>query len=143
MDMKRNMIGTLSLVALLAVGCQTTNPSAKNSAIGGAAVGAAAGGILASGGGGMSGKEGALVGGLVGGLLGHHSGKQAEENQQLRSERDAAVAQANTRVVDVHNSNGSTTPVTLHKVGDKWQGPRGEQYTSVPSQAQLAPVYGM
>jgi hypothetical protein len=91
----------------------------------------------------MTGAEGAIVGGLVGGLLGHHSGKQKEENQQLRAERDAAVREANTRVVHVKNSNGSTTPVTLHKVGNKWQGPRGEQYDSVPTESQLAPVYGL
>jgi len=140
--MKQNTIASLGLVAFLVAGCQGTSTTESHT-MGGAAIGAAAGGILASGGGGMTGVEGALVGGVVGGLLGHHDGKQKQENQDLRAQRDAAVQEANTRVVNVKNSNGSSTPVTLHRVGDKWQGPRGEQYDSVPTESQLKPIYGI
>ena len=51
-------------------------------------------------------------------------------------------AEANTYVVNVHNSNGSITPVTLRRAGSRWIGPRGEEYTSLPSEAQLKPLYG-
>jgi hypothetical protein len=51
--------------------------------------------------------------------------------------------QANTTIVNITNSNGSITPVTLKRSGNVWIGPRGEQYLSVPTAEQLKPVYGM
>ena len=44
--------------------------------------------------------------------------------------------------VNIQNSNGSFTPVTLHPVGSQWVGPRGEYYDAMPSVGQLRPVYG-
>ena len=44
--------------------------------------------------------------------------------------------------VNVQNSNGSFTPVTLHPVGSQWVGPRGEYYDSMPTVGQLRQVYG-
>jgi hypothetical protein len=47
-----------------------------------------------------------------------------------------------TVTINIQNSNGSFTPVTLHPVGSQWVGPRGEYYDALPSIGQLRPVYG-
>ncbi len=52
-------------------------------------------------------------------------------------------AEANTVIVNITNSNGSITPVTLKRSGNVWIGPKGEQYMSIPTAAQLKPIYGM
>ena len=56
---------------------------------------------------------------------------------------DYGAAYANTLVVNIRNSNGSYTPVTLRRVGNVYVGPRGEQYLSVPTEEQLRAVYGL
>jgi len=49
-----------------------------------------------------------------------------------------------TVTVWINNPNGSKTPVTLRAaVGGTWIGPRGEFYTSMPTDQQLRPVYGL
>lgn len=54
-----------------------------------------------------------------------------------------APTYAETVVVNVRNSNGSYTPVTLRRVGNVYVGPRGEQYFAVPTEDQLKAVYGL
>ena len=44
--------------------------------------------------------------------------------------------------INVQNSNGSFTPVTLRQAGSQWVGPRGEYYEVMPSVGQLRPAYG-
>jgi|GEM_PF-4955000 len=44
--------------------------------------------------------------------------------------------------VMIHNSNGSKTPVRLEKDDDKWRGPQGELYDSLPKEDQLRSEYG-
>ncbi len=44
--------------------------------------------------------------------------------------------------INIQNSNGSMTPVTLHAIGSQWVGPRGEYYDAMPTVGQLRPVYG-
>ena len=44
--------------------------------------------------------------------------------------------------INVQNSNGSFSPVTLRQVGVQWVGPRGEYYMTLPSVGQLRPIYG-
>ena len=46
-------------------------------------------------------------------------------------------------VVNVSNSNGSTTPVTLRREGGTYVGPRGERYLHFPTEEQLKKVYGL
>lgn len=49
-----------------------------------------------------------------------------------------------TVTVNVQNTNGSFTPVTLRKAGTVWIGPKGEYYRDgVPSVGQLRPLYGL
>jgi len=48
-----------------------------------------------------------------------------------------------TITINIQNSNGSFTPVTLRQAGTWWIGPRGESYRDgVPSVGQLRPLYG-
>ena len=54
-----------------------------------------------------------------------------------------AQREANTTIVNITNSNGSITPVTLRRAGNVWIGPKGEQYMSIPTAEQLKPIYGM
>jgi hypothetical protein len=46
------------------------------------------------------------------------------------------------RLVNVRNTNGSTTPVRLEQAGEKWQGPKGEFYDAFPTDDQLRSAYG-
>ena len=50
---------------------------------------------------------------------------------------------ADTVVINVPNSNGSYTPVTLRRAGGLYIGPRGEQYLNLPTVEQLQGVYGL
>jgi len=45
-------------------------------------------------------------------------------------------------VINVQNSNGSMTPVTMRQVGNQWVGPRGEYYDNLPTVGDLRGVYG-
>ena len=137
---------------LLVSGCAT---QATGTAPGrGTALGAGTGALLGAGAGMMAGNnikgisrtEGAIAGALVGGLLGGVMGNQQDavkrQNESVNQRLNSVEAQANTTVVNITNSNGSTTPVVLHRSGNQWVGPRGEQYSSLPTEAQLRPVYG-
>ena len=48
-----------------------------------------------------------------------------------------------TFVVQIHNDNGSVTPVEIRKQGDKYIGPTGEQYDKLPTEEELKPFYGL
>ena len=85
---------------------------------------------------------GALVGGLLGGVMGNQQDAMQRQNESVNQRMNSVEAQANTTVVNITNSNGSTTPVVLHRSGNQWVGPRGELYNSLPTEAQLKPVYG-
>jgi len=51
-------------------------------------------------------------------------------------------AQPVTMIINVQNSNGSMTPVTMRQVGNQWVGPRGEYYDNLPTVGDLRGVYG-
>ncbi len=121
----------LLALALCSAGCQTTG----GGALLGAGTGAGAGAIIGHNVDGVSAGEGALAGAAIGGLLGAQQGRQNERINSLER-------QANSTVVNVTNSNGSVTPVTLTRYGNQWRGPRGELYNSLPSGSQLRGAYG-
>ncbi len=101
----------------------------------GTAMGAGTGAVIGN----QSGNpvEGALIGGAVGAGLGYAIGNEYNNRQMQRRIDDAM-----TTVVNVHNSNGSTTPVRIRRVGSHYIGPHGEEYEKVPSEAQLKKIYG-
>lgn len=53
------------------------------------------------------------------------------------------TCQPATTTINIQNSNGSFTPVTLHQEGANWVGPKGEYYRGIPTVGQLRPLYGM
>ena len=133
------------VIGLALAGCATSQESGggPSSAAKTAGLGTLAGAGLGAIIGHQSGHtaEGAAIGagaGAVGGyIVGNEKDKAAMQNQV-----NAAQAQANTVIINVTNSNGSITPVTLTRQGNLYVGPKGEQYTSLPTEEQLRKVYG-
>jgi hypothetical protein len=89
---------------------------------------------------------GAGVGGAAGYMIGNESDKkktQAEmeslrqENIRMQQQSMQMQQEMSTVTINVTNSNGSITPVTLRKQGVVYIGPRGETYTTLPTQEQL------
>ena len=121
-----------ALALALTTGCES---EAQNSALLGSAIGAGVG-ALAGGD-----TEGALIGAAVGGGVGYVAGNESEKKktqQQMASIR----AEQDTVTVWITNSNGSTTPVKLRRSGPGFIGPRGEHYAQMPTNEDLAKVYG-
>ena len=130
------------LAFVVGAGCADMSDTVKGAGIG-AAGGALLGGIAGHNIPGVSRTGGAVAGGLAGGLIGGAIGHQSDKIKAQQSQIDAIGQQANTTVVNVTNKNGSITPVVLRRVGNQWQGPRGELYNNLPTVEQLAPVYGL
>lgn len=127
------LLAAIVIVGLgLTTGCET---DAQNTALLGTAIGAGVG-ALAGGD-----TEGALIGAAIGGGAGYVVGNESDKKQ---SQQDIAAVRAeqNTMVVWITNSNGSKIPVRLTRSGPGFQGPRGEYYDHMPSEADLKMVYG-
>jgi outer membrane lipoprotein SlyB len=129
--------------ALLIAGCESSaGKGAAIGSLGGAGLGAIVGH--------QSGRttEGALIGGAVGAGAGYVVGaeqdkKKAQAQQsQIQAQNQAAIQDANTFYVNITNSNGSVTPVKIVKQGTVYIGPKGEQYSKLPTEQELKPVYG-
>ncbi|MEI7435619.1 MAG: glycine zipper domain-containing protein [bacterium] len=134
--------------AMLFSGCETVqnNPNTAADAGIGALLGAGAGMIAGNNIKGINRGEGAiagaLLGGVLGGAIGHQSDKTDRNNAQMNAQLLAVQEQATTTIINVNNSNGSTTPVTIRRAGNQYIGPRGEYYNALPTVGQLRPVYG-
>ena len=91
---------------------------------------------------------GAAVGGGAGYIVGNEEDKAIAEQQRLADRQytaeqvEVARQMANTAIINVRNSNGSFTPVTLRRYGAHWIGPKGEHYMTLPTGDQLRPIYG-
>lgn len=141
---------TVGLVgmAMLVTGCETVgqNPNTATDAVIGGGLGAGLGMMAGNNIKGLNRGEGAiagaLVGALLGGAIGHQSDKADRNNAQVNAQLLAVQEQATTTIINVNNSNGSTTPVTIRKAGNQYIGPRGEYYNALPTVQQLRPVYG-
>jgi hypothetical protein len=142
--------GIAMAVGLAFTGCATSDGTGPSSAAKTAGLGTLAGAGLGAIIGHQSGNtaEGAAIGagaGAVGGyILGNEKDKAQTQSQVNAAQEQAnqAMIQANTVVINVTNSNGSITPVTLTRQGNLYVGPKGEQYTSLPTEDQLRKVYG-
>jgi hypothetical protein len=85
--------------------------------------------------------EGAALGAAVfavGTLLQQTDEMPEKQKEDKREEQDGQEV-----VIQVHNDNGSTTPVVLKKEGGSYVGPNGEHYDRLPTAEQLKPVYGL
>ena len=129
---------TLGLTVVVACGIALTagcENDAGNTALLGTAIGAGVG-ALAGGD-----AEGALIGGAVGGGAGYMIGNESDK-EKTQSEIASVRAEQNVETVWITNSNGSQQAVRLRRDGPGYIGPRGERYPTLPTEAQLKPVYG-
>lgn len=142
------LLGLIASVGL--TGCATTGTGQVNRASQGAVIGSLLGAGLGAVVGHQSREtgEGATIGAAAGALGGYVLGNEQDkvemqtQTTQAVQAANAAAAMSNTVVINVNNSNGSVTPITLHRQGNLYVGPRGEYYTQLPSEDQLRPVYG-
>jgi len=138
-----SIVGGGLMVALMLgqTGCGTMSQTDQATAIGtgiGAAIGAVLGNNLGNS---RNDRElGIAAGAITGGLIGHTMGQQRETQSQMSTLQQ----QQFITTVWVDNSNGSKTPVQLRQTdGGQYVGPRGEYYSTMPTQEQLRKVYGM
>ena len=105
-----------------------------------------------------------LTGAVVGGIIGYQSHEEGEgaaigaalfgigelldQLDKISDEDDECDddddhdGRTEIYVIQVHNSNGSITPIEIEKKGNTFIGPKGEHYESLPTEEQLKPVYG-
>ncbi|MHC4619536.1 MAG: glycine zipper domain-containing protein [Planctomycetota bacterium] len=105
----------------------------------GSAIGALAGAGIGQLAGGNT--ESTLIGAAVGGAAGYMLGNEGDK-KKAEAERECLRREMNTVMVKVTNSNGSIVQVPLRKQGVGYVGTRGEYYPTLPTEAQLRPVYG-
>jgi len=130
------------LIILMAAGiglCLIFTAGCESDAQTGGAIGALAGAGIGQLAGGDT--ESTLVGAAVGGGVGYVVGNE-QDKKKMKDQIQTTGEAANTVTVNIVNSNGSITPVVLRRQGNYYVGPRGEQYSSLPTPEQLKPVYG-
>ena len=136
--MSKALVTILSVVVVsiglaFVVGCESdAQTGSLLGAAAGAGVGALAGGDT----------ESTLIGAAVGGGAGYMLGNEGDK-KKTQAEIDAVRAEQNVVTIWITNSNGSQTPVRLIKDGPGFIGPRGERYSSMPTEEQLKKLYGM
>ena len=127
------LVSVLIITTIIIVDCETQGQSG---ALIGSGVGAGVGALASRGS-----ATGTLVGAAVGGGAGYIVGNEADKQQQRR-EMYNMQQQANSVLVNIHNSNGSISVVRLSRSGVGFVGPRGEYYDTLPTEDQLRPIYG-
>ena len=131
----------VSVGLLFAIGCES---DAQTGALIGAGAGAGIGQAIGHN------TESTLIGGAVGGGAGYMIGNESDkkktkaemeslrqQNMQMQQQSAQMQQEMSTVTVNIVNSNGSITPVTLRRQGVVYIGPRGETYTTLPTQEQL------
>jgi outer membrane lipoprotein SlyB len=134
-DLLTVLLATVVSVGLLfAIGCES---DAQTGALVGAGAGALAG--QAIGRNTTSTLIGTAVGGGAGYIIGNEQDKKkaAAQSAQTSAQMEQMQQQMNTVTVNITNSNGSITPVTLRRQGVVYIGPRGETYPTLPTEEQL------
>jgi len=121
------MAVVMSLGLAFVAGCESdAQTGAAVGSLAGAGIGQLAGGDT----------ESTLIGAAVGGGAGYMIGSERDK-KKTKAEIDALRQDMNTVTINITNSNGSITPVTLRKQGVVYIGPRGETYTPLPTEEQL------
>jgi hypothetical protein len=135
------MVVVVSLGLAFVCGCES---DAQTGALIGAGAGAGIGQAIGRD------TESTLIGAAVGGGAGYMIGNEQDkkktkaemesirqENMQMRQQSTQVQQEMSTVTINIVNSNGSITPVTLRKQGVVYIGPRGETYPTLPTQEQL------
>ena len=126
------LMAVVAVAGVFVVGCETQGQSGALIGSGiGAGVGALAGRSA----------ESTLIGAAVGGGAGYIVGNEADKKKQ-QEEMQSLREQANSEIINIHNSNGSISQVRVTRSGTGWVGPRGEWYDHLPTESELKPVYG-
>ena len=135
--MHRSLI-TISTVLIVSmglafcIGCESdAQTGAGVGALAGAGIGQLAGGDT----------ESTLIGAAVGGGAGYMIGNE-QDKKKTKAEMNDLRQEMNTVTVNITNSNGSVSQVSLRKQGVGYVGPRGEYYDHLPTNEELRPVYG-
>lgn len=122
----------LSVALAFVVGCESdAQTGTAIGALAGAGIGALAGGDT----------EATLIGAAVGGGAGYILGNEGDK-KKTHAEMENIRAEQQMVTVWITNSNGSKIPVKLRRSGPNYIGPRGETYSSLPTEDQLRPIYG-
>ncbi len=133
---------TISAIAALCLGlvfiAACESQAGKGAGIGGLA-GAGIGAIIGHQSGNTA--EGALIGGAIGAGGGYMIGNE-QDKKKTKAEIDQLREEGQLVTVNITNSNGSVSQVILRKQGVGFVGPKGEYYNTMPTEAQLKPVYG-
>jgi hypothetical protein len=107
--------------------------------------------------------QAALGGALIGGIIGYQSDETGEGvavgatlfsvGELLRQTDELARKEKEHRehedecdeqvIIEIHNSNGSITPVKIKRENYHFIGPKGERYDQMPTEEQLKPIYGL
>jgi hypothetical protein len=121
------LAGVVSLGLVFVGGCESDAQT-------GAAIGTAAGAGIGQLAGGDT--ESTLIGAAVGGGAGYMLGNEGDK-KKAAAERDNIRQELNTVTINITNSNGSISQVKLIRQGAVYIGPKGETYTSLPTEEQL------
>lgn len=146
--MKRRSV-VFSLIALLAGAAAATADSWRM--VTGALLGAAAGWAVGRASDHVRTAVAVPVFTATGGLMGHYLDEQHEARRE-KAKTSAAVPSVPTPLhhpgvdlikVSILNRNGVRTDVPVLRVGNRFVGPRGEEYPELPRSEDLAHIYGM
>lgn len=121
----------VSLGLALVTGCES---DAQTGALIGTAAGAGIGQAIGHD------TESTLIGAGVGAAGGYMIGNEQDKKKaraETKAEMESLRQEMNVVTINVTNSNGSITPVRLRKQGVVYIGPRGETYTTLPTEEQL------
>lgn len=121
----------VSLGLALVTGCES---DAQTGALVGTAAGAGIGQAIGHD------TKSTLIGAGVGAAGGYMLGNEGDKKKaraETKAEMDSLRQEMNVVTINVTNSNGSITPVRLRKQGVVYIGPRGETYTTLPTEEQL------
>jgi len=126
------LVVAVSLGLAFVVGCES---DAQTGALIGTAIGAGVGQAIGGD------TEGTLIGAGVGAAGGYMIGSESDK-KKAAADREAIREEMNIVTVNVTNSNGSIIQVRLRRQGVGYLGPRGEYYSTLPTEDQLRPIYG-
>lgn len=134
--------GLIGSLLIISTGCESTSQRTEDATVVGAIAGGVLGGVVGHNvGDGGNEALGAVIGATAGGMAGREYGKRQDDIDTRISNAERA---ANTVTINIQNSNGSYTPVTLMNIGNgQYRGPRGEIYNGIPTEDQLRGIYGI
>ena len=134
-----------SLVTILVALCVCLGLALVSGCESDAQTGAAIGTLAGAGIGQLAGgdTESTLIGAAVGGGGGYMIGSERDK-KKTKAEIDSLRQEMSTVTVNITNPNGSITQVKLRKQGVGYIGPKGEYYSTLPTEEQLRQAgYGL